>query len=117
MIVDQDADIHQLGKFPHGGIQRFFRVVGGHHDGYAFAVNHASFLNLLTRCLNNNASAAPFVCPILRRLIKNNAGVLLALTPHKHSTMLPRIHTPCETARHSVVSRDIHSICIREIRL
>jgi hypothetical protein len=44
VVVDQDANIDEVGKFADSGFERFFRVVGGKHDGNALAVDHAVFL-------------------------------------------------------------------------
>ncbi len=41
VIVDENADIDQVGQFPYRRFQRFFRVVSGEHHGNAFAVDHA----------------------------------------------------------------------------
>jgi hypothetical protein len=49
VVVDQNADIDQVGQFPHGRFQRLFRVISGQHDGNAFAVDHAMFPSGLTK--------------------------------------------------------------------
>jgi hypothetical protein len=42
VVVDENADIDQVGQFPDRRFQRFFRVVSGQDDGNAFAVDHAA---------------------------------------------------------------------------
>src|SRR5579863_6182237 len=40
VVVHQDTDIHQVGNFFHRGLESLRRVVRGHDDCDAFAVNH-----------------------------------------------------------------------------
>ncbi len=55
MIVDENADIDQVGQFPYRRFQRLLRVVSGEHDGNAFAVDHAVFsLYFVDDCWNHN---------------------------------------------------------------
>src|SRR5579859_6469932 len=40
VIVDQNTNVDEVGKFGNRGLQRLLRVVGGHDDRDAFAVDH-----------------------------------------------------------------------------
>jgi hypothetical protein len=40
VVVNQDAEIHEVGQFARGGRKRLLRVIGGHYNRNAFAVNH-----------------------------------------------------------------------------
>ena len=47
VVIDQDADVHQLGEFSYRGLEGFLRVVGGHDDGNAFSINHSCLIILV----------------------------------------------------------------------
>jgi hypothetical protein len=40
VVVNQNADVHQVGQFPHCSLKSLLRVVSGHNDCDAFAVDH-----------------------------------------------------------------------------
>jgi len=46
VVVDENANIDQVGQFPYRRFQRLFRVVSGKHDGNAFAVDHAVYSSM-----------------------------------------------------------------------
>src|SRR5450755_4091378 len=57
VVVDEDADVDEAGQFSYGDFESLFRIVGGHDDRHALAVNHGSGLGLVyPRCSVISAS-------------------------------------------------------------
>jgi hypothetical protein len=40
VIIDQNANIYQIGKLTHGNFESLLRVVSGHYHRNAFSVDH-----------------------------------------------------------------------------
>ena len=40
-IIDKDPDVNYLGQFVNRDAQSFLSVIGGHHDGNSFSVEHS----------------------------------------------------------------------------
>ena len=51
VVVDQNADVDQIGQFSDGDLERLLRVVGGHDDRDAFAVDHGARMMRVTDSL------------------------------------------------------------------
>ena len=58
VVVDQDASIHQVGNLPHRRFQRHLGVVGRHHHGYAFSVDHGCSLEMPANMITRPATLA-----------------------------------------------------------
>ncbi len=62
VVIHQNADIDQLGKFSDGGLERFLRVVGGHYDRDALAVDHGSKITAGNSMIPESAALAATMC-------------------------------------------------------
>ncbi len=40
VVVDENADVHQIGQLSHGDLEGLLRVISGHNDRDALAVDH-----------------------------------------------------------------------------
>jgi len=48
VVVDQDADVDQVGQLSDGDLEGLLRIVGGHDDRDALAVDHGEELGCVT---------------------------------------------------------------------